>query len=331
MHRRLLTVLAGAALLGFYLPVAQATTPTCFGRAATIVGTIGTDSLIGTAHADVIVGLSGSDIIYGGGGRDRICGDGAGEYGGDFIYGQGGKDKLAGSAGGDVIFGGAGDDQLLGGSGGDQLDGGIGNDLIAGGSHAAHDVYDSVSYWRSTGAVEVNLSTGTATGQGTDTLRNIQTVDGSIYDDTITGNAAAYNQLRGRSGDDTIRTEAVRTLLEGGPGNDTLTGSDNNAVGTDHMLGRAGNDTLNGGGGPGDRLDGGPGNDIETGGSGNDFFYGYLDPKGSDSVYAMGGDDTIYINDGSNLGDYADAGDGTDRCYYDSRDTVISCEVQNPS
>jgi Ca2+-binding RTX toxin-like protein len=341
-YQRLLAALGGAALLVFYLPVAQAAIPTCFGRAATIVGTTGNDTLTGTATADVIVGLGGDDTIYGGGGRDRICGDG-GDYfnfGSDHIYGQGGRDRLAGSAGNDFIFGAAGDDELLGGSQDDQLDGGIGNDLLAGGSHDHADGYgDSAFYGHSATAVSVDLSAGTATGEGTDTLINIQSVTGSNYDDTITGDARAeglyfYTNYVGRAGNDTIRSGGgTYSHMKGGYGNDTLIGSDNQTFfgsdnhgpGYDLMDGGRGNDTLEGGGGPGDHLIGGSGNDVETGGSGNDIFHNH-DPQGSDSVFAMGGEDTIHIDDNSTLADYADGGEATDTCYYDSYDTLISCE-----
>jgi hypothetical protein len=47
--------------------------PTCFGRAATIVGTIENDTIVGTAASDVIVGLGGSDNISGRDGADYIC------------------------------------------------------------------------------------------------------------------------------------------------------------------------------------------------------------------------------------------------------------------
>ena len=51
---------------------------TCYGRAATIVGTEGPETLTGTGGTDVIAGLGGDDTINGNGGRDFICpGDGA--------------------------------------------------------------------------------------------------------------------------------------------------------------------------------------------------------------------------------------------------------------
>ena len=106
----------------------SAQTPTCAGRAATIVGTGGDDVLRGTSGADVIVALGGRDKIFGGGGRDLICaGPGA-----DKISGGSGADRIFGEGGNDVVRGGFGIDQIIGGPGNDRLFGGVGNDVLTG-------------------------------------------------------------------------------------------------------------------------------------------------------------------------------------------------------
>ncbi len=111
--------------------------PTCMGKPATIVGTIGADVLTGTGGNDVIVGLGGKDKINGGGGNDLICGG----DGNDVLRGAGGNDRLDGGAGNDSLGGGGGKDSLEGGDGDDVLkgngdddaiDGGAGNDLVRG-------------------------------------------------------------------------------------------------------------------------------------------------------------------------------------------------------
>lgn len=107
-------------------------TPTCFGRAATIVGNAGHNTLRGTAKSDVIVGLGGNDTIYGGGGRDFICG-GAGD---DTIYGGTGNDVLSGDDGNDLLVGGAGNDRIFGRAGADTLRGQDGDDVLTGGAGA---------------------------------------------------------------------------------------------------------------------------------------------------------------------------------------------------
>lgn len=86
---------------------AEAASPTCAGRSATIVGTDGHDELHGTSGADVIVGRGGADDIEGRGGNDFICGndgndDLEGDAGNDHLYGGRGYDEAEGDAGNDV-------------------------------------------------------------------------------------------------------------------------------------------------------------------------------------------------------------------------------------
>jgi Ca2+-binding RTX toxin-like protein len=79
---------------------------------------------------------------------------------------------------------------------------------------------DTASYVGASAAVNVNLSTGIASGgDGTDTLSAIEAVTGSNFDDTLTGT----------SGNDT---------LTGGNGNDILVGG----FGKDRLIGGAGAD-----------------------------------------------------------------------------------------
>jgi Ca2+-binding RTX toxin-like protein len=92
-----------------------ATTITCEGQPATLVGTEGNDVDSGTPGRDVIAGLGGNDTLSGLAGNDLICG-GAG------------KDKLKGGAGSDKLFGEAGKDTLKGGGAKDVCIGGKGND-----------------------------------------------------------------------------------------------------------------------------------------------------------------------------------------------------------
>lgn len=104
----------------------------CAGRAATIVGTAGPDTLKGTAGPDVIAGRGGADVITGLGGDDLICGD----AGPDRISGGAGRDRILGGAGADRLNGGAGRDTLAGGLGADILAGGAGIDALQGGAGA---------------------------------------------------------------------------------------------------------------------------------------------------------------------------------------------------
>lgn len=82
----------------------------------------------------------------------------------------------------------------------------------------------------------------------TDTLKNIENLTGSAFDDFIYGDQAA-NTLRGLDGDDYIRGRRGADTLDGGAGDDRL-------------MGNRGNDTIRSG----------DGHDIISGGRGADTF-----------------------------------------------------------
>lgn len=156
----------------------------------TIIGGTNANTITGSAYDDQIHGDTGNDTIHGGAGND-------------WLHGGTGTDTVNGDAGDDLIWGGAGNDTLNGGA----------------------DI-DTVIYQSSGAAVTVNLATGTATGEGTDTLSNFENITGSNFNDTLTGS----------TGDNTVR---------GGLGNDTLRGGDGN----DLLFGEAGDDLQEGGNG----------------------------------------------------------------------------------
>ncbi len=93
---------------------------------------------------------------------------------------------------------------------------------------------DTVSYEVATAGVNVSLAQTTAQntgGSGSDTLRNIENITGSNYNDNLTGNSAA-NTLNGGLGND---------VLTGGAGKDTfffntVLGSNNNDRLTDFVV-----------------------------------------------------------------------------------------------
>jgi Ca2+-binding RTX toxin-like protein len=251
--------LLGAMILG--PEVAQAA-PRCFGRMPTIVGTSGNDRLRGTPGADVIVGLGGRDELLGRGGNDRLCpGPGrdaaAGQGGNDLLSGARGSDFMAGGQGGDAVKGGPQNDFLIGQAGPDRLIGGAssgfeflapgpGNDNMNGGGGSL----DVASFFDSQNGVTVNLSLTTpqATGQGVDRLRQLEGLEGSEHDDTLTGNGlqtASGNGLFGLNGDDVISGLSGIDFIDGGDGND------------DDLFGGEHDDFLDGGPGNSDSGDGG--------------------------------------------------------------------------
>jgi len=99
------------------------------------------------------------------------------------------------------------------------------------------------------------------------------TVNGVVVG-TIRESRITTIRIVGGAGDDTITINIpgntrIKTVLDGGTGNDTITGSD----GSDTILGGQGNDTLSGGRGN-DTLRGGAGADSLAGGLGNDTLQG---------------------------------------------------------
>jgi len=246
--------------------VAHAARPRCFGKRATIVGTRAADVLRGTSGADVIVGLGGDDVVKGLGGGDRICGG----DGDDTLLGGGGNDP--------VIVGGAGNDRLSGGGGHEAaygLFGGEGDDVISGGPG-----YDLVSYFYSPDAVTVDLAAGTATGEGSDTLTGIETIDGSEYGDALTGDER-NNGFYGNAGDD---------VFDGGGGNDWVSFLfSKSAVTVDLAAGTAtgeGSDTLTGI----EDVEASRFNDTLTGNAGSNLFWAAL---GDDAIDGGDGEDWV--------------------------------------
>ena len=251
-----------------------------------IHGREGDDRIVGNEGDDVIYAGAGDDVVFGGAGDDFIFGEQgddflSGDEGNDTISGGEGDDTALGGHGDDHVLGEEGDDTLSGGMGDDFVDGGVGNDDISGGmdndvlvggtgTDTAHgddgddvfiaevsdddDHYDggegSDTYILSatTAPATVNLETEEATSSetGTDELKDIENVVGSLGDDEITGNAEV-NDLQGSLGDDHIKGGDGGDILQGDEGNDELEGE----AGDDLFVATVGdgNDTYDGGDG----------------------------------------------------------------------------------
>ena len=204
----------------------------------TITGNTHANTLSGGEGDDVLDGGGGNDVLYGGDGNDTLTG-GSSSGGKNTVIG--GHDELHGGAGADALFGGADDDVLDGGIGDDVLDGGAGADSIDGG-----DGVDQASYALSDEAVQVDLGSGVNSGgfaEG-DRLENIENLEGSAHDDTLTGDSGA-NVLSGGGGDDVLTGGAGDDTLHGGAGDDVMDGGD----GADHfvLMIAQGNDVVAGG------------------------------------------------------------------------------------
>jgi serralysin len=294
-----------------------------------LVGTSGVDTIEGLGGNDTLVGLGGSDSLNGGLGNDRYVvgtGDVLSDAGGvDTIEtsitwhlaagfenlvatgtastshgGNNLNNHITGNAGANWIAGREGNDTLLGGAGGDTFNmsngagASYGSDSIDGGTGV--DTLDFGAAARS--AVTVDLAAGTASGGGTAgagtvVFISIENVNGSAFNDSITGNEAA-NFLFGFDGNDLLSGGDGNDRLEGGAGDDRLRGQ----FGADTLVGGDGNDDLNadqvgfGTGNAADSLNGGAGNDTLDGGFGSNTLDGGL------------GDDTYRVwNTGDILSD----------------------------
>ncbi|MBS1164339.1 MAG: hypothetical protein H6R00_364 [Proteobacteria bacterium] len=348
-----------------------------------IEGGSGNNVLFGGEGNDTIRGGTGNDLIDGGEGtQDYVTywnalngvkvslldgvaeGEGADRlFNIENVWGSDFNDQIIGDNNNNGLFGAVGDDDLQGGAGDDNLDGGAGNDTLSGGEGADHlyggdgdDALDGgdgtddwVTYWDANG-VTVNLTDGTATGQGTDTISNIESVWGSAGNDSLTGNGqdnglfgadgndfiwgvSGYNTLDGGTGDDDIVSGHGNDAIEGGEGTDTVeywwstTGvtvslaegvahgdGDDTLSGIENAVGSAFNDTLTGNEGD-NQLYGDAGNDVLWGLAGNDYLNA---SEGNDVLNGGAGDDHL------------DGGVGSDTFHFDpsfGHDTVDDFSV----
>lgn len=227
-----------------------------FGGEDRLIGGRTAEHFDGGAGADILIGGGGDDFLVGGGDNDQITGgDGAddidggagadtafyhasgvgvdvslasgagfgGEAEGDTLLnienlrGSDHDDVLTGNNAANNLFGGAGDDLLLGGGGNDVLGGGLGDDRFEGGAGV-----DIVTYGASTSRVIVNLVNKTFVGghaTGDRLLSGIEGVEGSAFDDLLTG-SVAQDRVFGGAGDDVIKGFRGNDFLRGDAGAD---------------------------------------------------------------------------------------------------------------
>ncbi|WP_424986016.1 calcium-binding protein [Microbulbifer sp. S227A] len=247
-----------------------------------LVGSVFADRLIGDDHDNWLIGREGDDTLNGNAGNDRISGGfgadtlsgGAGldwlmyrhsksavtvdlgadlAQGGDAqgdvfsgfenLLGSHHDDLLIGTSGANTIRGGFGDDTLRGAGGNDRLNGGWGDDILEGGAGDDHltggrgddllnggDGFDTVSYADS----DDNISVNTRNGQMLGDARGDRLISIEMVIGTEFGDSIILgdgpSRLVGRGGDD---------FLDGGNGNDRLIGG----AGRDFLHGGSGIDT----------------------------------------------------------------------------------------
>jgi len=280
-----------------------------------VLGTPFADNITGDANANSLSGGDGDDWLVGRAGNDTLdggAGNDAADYGtaasavtvnlatGTATGGDGtdtliGIEFVHGSAFNDSLTGDAGDNYLQGRGGDDTLNGGAGSDWVG--------------YFEATSGVTVNLNTGTATGgAGNDTLISIEKIDGSNFNDSLTGDGGV-NVLQGGLGDDWLVGGAGNDTIDGGAGLDwavysnasggvtvnlgtgTATGADgtDTLIGIECVLGSAFADVLIGSAIDNNFLRGGLGNDTIDGGGGAFDYADYRDAAGAVTVNLAAG------------------------------------------
>jgi Ca2+-binding RTX toxin-like protein len=214
-----------------------------------VSGGAGDDSLFGGSAGDLVKAGGGSlDVLFGQSGNDRLLGGG----GEDVLVGQRNNDLMSGGPANDLasfffspnpatvdltVTGpqstGEGTDRLRGVEG---LEGTNRLDTFTGNSNVnffylyeGNDVvdggpgFDFVSFFASENPVTVNLPADTASGEGNDTIADIDDVEGTEFGDQITGDDGP-NFLFGLAGPDNIVAGGADDLLHGGRGSDTGNG-----------------------------------------------------------------------------------------------------------
>ncbi len=320
-----------------------------------VIGSAFGDEITSDAQKNTILAGGGSDTVRGGAGNDKIYG----EAGLDTLFGGTENDELYGGAGDDQLYGEAGDDQLYGEAGNETLFGEAGSDLIDGGIEI-----DTVSYGNSPSGVVVNINeaknyenpggslhttivttsliptdtepnftiaAGTAKdGFGTiDTLRNLENIIGSGFDDVLIGNNLD-NHISGLVGNDLLVGNAGNDSLDGGDGIDTVSyrrdpssvkvnleenyakdgfGGTDQIFNVENVIGSAFNDEIIGDA-QANIIHAGEGNDVVNARNGNDIIFG---EGGKDTLSGENGDDFLV---GGTDADNLNGGEGNDTASY---------------
>lgn len=179
----------------------------------------GNDQVWGNSGNDTVLGGAGDDVVKGGSGDDEV----AGGAGNDELVGNSGNDLVSGGAGDDVLEGNSGDDGLIGGSGNDTVSGGSGDDRIVDGlgddSYDGGSGFDTLSFEGAVNGVNVDLHAHVVTGSGTDSVKSIEQVIGTGFDDSFKGDKRD-NIFDGGDGNDLFRGLGGSDVFTGGQGSD---------------------------------------------------------------------------------------------------------------
>lgn len=160
-----------------------------------------------------------------------------------------------------------------------------------------------------------------------DFLFDAATVSAGVGDGLFVVDAQGGNDTIDFDADALVALGNATTCLSGGPGDDTIFGTDGRDVikgngGNDVLVGFGGRDKINGGAGA-DDLFGGKGRDGLSGGSGNDFLYG---AEGNDRLRPGKGNDTTITGPGKNK---VSNKSGTDLIIAEPYSLVVDGETLN--
>lgn len=245
-------------VIGYFATNSQAT------RISAIAFDNGTSLTPTDIRTRIFGGTNSSDTLTGSNSNDIFDGD----AGNDTITGGGGNDDLSGGAGNDELFGDDGNDFLRGGLGFDWMYGGEGNNTYyfarGDGQDVIHDVGGLIIDQDKLILLDLNptdvrlvqsvsnllIFVKDTTDwlsiidyfQPTSAIEQIEFADGQIWDvDRI--NRSLTTRFIGGVGNDRFFGSTKDDYLDGGAGNDTISGG---ISGNDYLIGGVGNDELNG-------------------------------------------------------------------------------------
>jgi Ca2+-binding RTX toxin-like protein len=225
-----------------------------------------------------------------------------------------GVNSVRGSSYSDNLSGSPGNEYFLGGSGDDTIDGKGGFDRA---------VYSTSQDDALTGGITVDMASGSVSGDasvGHDTLRSIEGITGSDFADTYV--ATGY----GVAGDLNVGNNGTFNEIEGGGGNDTITGNGNTRVAFYHAL-------------DGVTVDLGAGTSHGTASGdiafvGTDNFTGVTWVAGSDFADIISGSNNVTATeefDGRAGNDLINGKGGFDIAYYNNDPTAAGIHVDMAS
>ena len=245
----------------------------------------------------------------------------------EIIFGSEWMDMLYGAGGQDVIYGFEGDDRIGGGNNSDRMFGDAGDDIIWAGDVGT---LGDRSASNPTGTISEESDTRNATGDGdfgsggsgNDRLIGTEYIDnffGGPGHDIIEGGRGA-DVIYGEGGNDYLAAVAdpnsdgdfSNNEIWGGPGDDYIEITGDDATGMNDLHGDEGNDIIIGsygaddiyGGDGDDNIDGRNGDDEIWGGAGDDILKGGLNDQGTvfqDVIHGGEGDDLIFGGNDSSL------------------------------